>query len=204
MASYGRNFDYRILPRAEARNGRFVAPSVALSGANSSGGGAAGTGLIPIGAPVVWDLSAGQDGVGRQYVKLATAGATVTPESGVLVYEYGPAAYAGVDPYLTTYSDLSVAPLGAPIQLVAGDPAAKIVLTNTPASSFLGVRSYPGRTMVNGLGATATVAIGDYLIPGSGDDVDGYWETTATATGAWAVITSVDTLRAEVEARMLF
>jgi hypothetical protein len=57
---------------------------------------------------------------------------------------------------------------------------------------------------VNGLGATATVIVGDYLVPGLGDDNDGYWVSSATAEGAWLVITHIDTVRAEVEAQMLF
>lgn len=208
MATYGRNFDFRVPPLPQHRNGRHVAPATLLSGSGAGGGTAAGSksgaGLIPIGAPVVWDLTAGQDGVLRQYVKLATIGeAPVVGQSGVLVYEYGPAAYAGHDPFTTTYSDLDAAPLGAPVVVVSGTEA-KFVLTNTVANLFLGVSSYPGRVMVNGFGATATVAVGDYLVPGNGNDTDGYWESQSSATGAWAVITGIDTTRLEVEARMLF
>ena len=212
MASNGRNFEFRITPHPSARGGRFISPSVALSGSGSGGGtGANGSptgavGLLPIGAPVVADLEAGQDAQGAQYVKLATAGETTTSVGvfGLLMYEYGPAAFAGTDPYLTTYSDFGIVPLGRYCIVIAGDPATKIVLRNTPAFSFLGQRNYAGRTMVNGLGATPDVTAGDYLVPGSGDDVDGYWESTGTASGAWLVITHVDSTRAEVEARLLF
>ena len=58
--------------------------------------------------------------------------------------------------------------------------------------------------MVQGLGATPTVTVGDFLNPGPGDDTDGYWVSTATAAGAWFVITAIDTVRVAVEARMLF
>lgn len=208
MSTYGRNFDYRVPPKPQARGGRWAAPATLLSGSGAGGGTAAGSkggaGLIPIGAPVVADLTAGFDSAGRQIVKLPAAGAAPNAMSGVLVYEYGPAAYAGSDPFLTTYSDLDYAPLGAPVQVVSGDLNAKMVLTNVPASTFLSVRSYPGRIMVNGFGATATVAVGDYLVPGNGNDVDGYWQSQSSATGAWAVITMVDSTRLEVEARMLF
>lgn len=208
MATYGRNFDFRVPPRASARNGRFSAPSALLSGSGAGGGTAAGSasgaGLIPIGAPVVADTAAGLDSYGRQIVKLAAQGAAPTALSGILVYEYGPAAYAGHDPFTTTYSDLDAAPLGQAVQVIAGDPTTKVVFTNTVARSFLGIRPYPGRTMVNGEGATPTVTVGDYLVPGAGDDVDGYWQSQASATGAWLVITAVDLTRAEVEARMLF
>lgn len=208
MATYGRNFDYRIPPRAQARQGRFAAPAALLTGSGTGGGTAAGSsggaGLLPIGAPVVADLVAGLDSAGRQIVKLAAQAATPTAMSGVVVYEFAPAAYAGHDPYLTTYSDLDYVPLGQACQVVAGDIGAKMCLTNTVANTFLQVRTYPGRIMVNGFGATATVIVGDYLVPGLGNDVDGYWQSQASATNAWAVITSIDTTRLEVEARMLF
>ena len=213
MATYGRNFEFRIPPTGAARGGRFVTNTTALSG-SGAGGGTATAGRIPIGAPVVADLSAGMDSAGRQIVKLAPqalqipgGGGTIAAGSfGILVYEFAPTApaFAGVDPYLTTYSDLDSAPLGAAVQVIAGDPAAKVYFCNTVANTFLGIRSYPGRVMVNGLGATPTVAAGDYLVPGSGDDVDGYWTSTATAAGAWLQITRVDSTRNEVEARMLF
>jgi len=220
MASLGYNFDFRIPPRAEARGGRFMTPYTALAGTQSAGGGTFAFsappltfpgGLLPIGCPVVFDSaggpgSEGQDSYGRQYVKLPSAGATISTEplAGILVYNYGPAWTTGYDPYPVSYSDLGFAPLNAPCIVVAGDPACKILLRNTVANSFLGIQNYPGRIMVNGLGATSTVAVGDYLIPGNGNDTDGYWESTGTEAGAWAVITRVDTTRLEVEARLLF
>lgn len=223
MANYGRNFEFRVAPRAQARNGRFVTSASALSGSGAGGGTAANTnggtpvpaGLLPIGAPVVADLTAGQDAQGCQYVKLATQ-ASVSPYddnsnsavtsgmAGILVYEYGPAAFAGYDPFLTTYSDLGIVPLGARVQVISGDTTTKVVFRNTVANQFLGIRPYAARSMVNGFGATPTVAVGDYLVPGAGDDVDGYWQSTSTEVGAWLVITRVDTTRLEVEARMLF
>lgn len=216
--SYGRNFDFRVLPKNSARHGRFVVSSTALSGSGAGGGSAAPVaGLIPIGAPVIANLAAGKDAQGRQILQLATASnvssfddfsnstsLAVPGMAGIAVYEYGPAAFAGDDPYLTTYSDKGLVPLGASCQVISGDPACKVVFTNFAAQQFLGIRSYPARTMVNGLGATPTVAVGDFLIPGLGDDVDGYWQSTANAEGAWLVITGIDTVRLQVEAQMLF
>lgn len=210
--SYGRNFEFRIPPKPSARAGRFITPATALSGSGAGGGSGVGgsptgaVGLLPIGVPVIADLTAGQDTQGNQYVKLAPAGTLTTAQGifGILVYEYGPAWSAGTDPYLTTYSDMGVAPLNSYCIVVKGDPATKILLRNTTTNTFLYTRTYTGRTMVNGLGATPTVAVGDYLIPGSGDDIDGYWETTSTEAGAWAVIDSVDTTRAEVTATLMF
>lgn len=208
MGTYGRNLEFRVPPMSEYRQGRFSAPVTPLSGANTAGGGTAGTGLIPIGAPIVADLTAGQDALKRQIVKLSTSadvgGDVPAPGlGGLAVYEYGPAAFAGFDPLLTTYSDLGVCPAGQAVQMVHGNHV-KVVFYNTVGEFFLSQRQYPGRVMVNGLGATPTVSVGDYLIPGSGDDVDGYWQSTATETGAWFVITSIDTVRVAVEARMMF
>jgi hypothetical protein len=142
--------------------------------------------------------------MGRQTVRLAAAGDTPAPGlAGIAVFEYAPAAFAGFDPLLTTYSDLSVVPAGRALQVVHGTHV-KVVFYNTIAESFLGQRNYQARTMVQGLGATPTVTVGDFLNPGPGDDTDGYWVSTATAAGAWFVITSIDPVRVAVEARMLF
>jgi hypothetical protein len=212
MASYGRNFEFRIPPRPSARGGRFISPATLLTGSGAGGGSGTGgsptgaVGLLPIGAPVIADLTAGVDAQGAQYVKLATSGAqwAAAPGAGLLCYEYGPAAFALTDPYMTTYSDLGIVPLNTYCIVIAGDLSTKILLRNTSTFSFLGQRSYTGRTMIAGMGATPTVTVGQYLFPYSGDDVDGYWEATSSATGAWAEVTRVDTTRAEVEARLLF
>jgi hypothetical protein len=220
MASFGANFDFRIPPKAAARGSQWLSPSTATAGTQSAGGGtiafSSGNltfpgGLLPIGAPVVWDSSGGPNGngkdpYGRLYVKLAGVGVTTANAGlyGVLVYQYGPAAYAGYDPYLTVYSDLGFVPMNQGVIVVHGDPATKMVLRNTTATSFLGLQGYPARTMIAGIGATPDITVGDYLIPGNGNDIDGYWESTATAAGAWAQITWVDSTRAEVTAQLLF
>jgi len=137
-------------------------------------------------------------------VTLATGGQAPKPGlTGILVYEWGPAAFAGNDPYLTTYSDKDYAPLGAAVQLVS-DPDVKVVFKNTVATTFLVNRSYTGRIMVAGMGATPTIAVGDMLTPGVGDDTNGYWAETSTAANAWLYVTGVDTVRSEVEARFAF
>jgi hypothetical protein len=185
--------------------GRFATNATPLSGAGTPGTGATGTGLLPIGAPVSADTAAGLDSFGRQVIKLATAGADVPPlgMDGLLVYEFAPAAFAGTDPMLTTWSDLGLCPAGRGVQVVRGGHV-KVVFYNTFAEVFLGQRTYPGRLMIPGIGATPTVAVGNYLVPGQGDDTDGYWTSTATLAGAWMVITGIDTVRQAVEARMLF
>jgi hypothetical protein len=137
---------------------------------------------------------------------LATDGAPPkNGHAGIALYEYGPAAFAGDDPILTTYSDKDTIPTGAAIQLVSGDKV-KVVLRNTSNRTFLQSRTYVGRTMVAGLGATPTVGVGDYLEPfgATASDTNGYWKETATTANAWLVVTKVDSTRGEVEARMLF
>jgi hypothetical protein len=185
--AYGRNFEFRVPPRAGQRGGRY----------------AAGASTIVIGAPV--KATGAEDTRGRLVVNLATgAQAPVPGICGVAVYEYkGEEGWATYDPYLTTYSDLDFVPALAGMQVVAGDTV-KFLVRNTVARTFLNTRSYTGRKMVAGLGATLTLQVGDYLTPGTGDDTNGYWAETAVFANAWAVITKVDNTRGEVEARMLF
>lgn len=188
--SYGRNFEFRVPPQSGQRGARYALhPDVAD---------------LPIGAPVT--LEGTDDGSGRNYVEGASDGAApASGAQGIAVYEHGPAAFAGDDPWLTTYSDKDKVPDGASVQVVSGDTV-KVVLRNTEDRTFLESRDYEGRTMVAGLGATPTLAVGNYLEPyGSGaSDTNGYWKETATRANAWLVITSVDSARGEVEARMLF
>lgn len=192
MASYGRNFDFRVPPRSGERAGRFIL------------GGAA---AVPIGAPVKVDTATAGSAEfsDANTVELATgAQAPVPGLSGILVYEHAPAAFAGDDPFLTTYSDKDTAPVGKLVQVVTGTTV-KIVLRNTSDRTFLNTRDYTGRKMVAGIGqATPTVEVGEYLTPGTGDDTDGYWAVTASASNAWLVVTAVDNDRAEVEAQLLF
>jgi hypothetical protein len=123
---------------------------------------------------------------------------------GILVYEYAPNAYAGSDPFLTSYSDLGACPAASAIQVVGGTQN-KVWLKNTTSQNFLHNRTYAGRIMIAGFGgATSTLAVGDFLTPGLGTDADGYWGETATAANAWLVVTKVDAVRGEVEARINF
>lgn len=184
MASYGRNFDFRVPPNHGQRGGRYILPT--------------GGDDVAIGAPVRWtgdntDLS------GRMPVELATgASAPVKGQCGVLVYESDTATAAGFDPLLYTASDVDTAPAGRAVQVVSGDMV-KVVFRNTEDREFLQSRQYKGRIMVAG-----TPAVGAFLTPGTGDDAAGYWAVTATAAEAWLVVESVDTDRGEVEARFVF
>jgi len=191
MGTYGRNFEFRIPPEAQNRPGRFAVPSTGDR--------------IPIGAPIEVDVAGAENAIGLAPVVLATAAGGADGLRGILVFEYGPAAFAGFDPLLTTYSDLSTAPLGAAVQMVSSREV-KVVFRNTVSQTFLGTRQYPGRIMVAGVLGTDIVP-GTLLKPGPGDDTGGYWQAatgTTAAADAWLTVERVDTTRAEVEARMLF
>lgn len=189
MGTYGRNFDFRVPPFGAQRRGRFF-----LSGSTN----------IPIGVPVKATLAGPDTQLNTLPVALATgAQAPVQGLSGVVVYEHAPAAYAGFDPVLTTYSDIDFVPAGKNVQVVSGK-GVKVLLKNTVTKVFLGSRTYTGRTMVAGLGATLSLQVGDLLTPGTGTDVAGYWAETAVAADAWLVVTSVDNVRGEVEAEFVF
>lgn len=190
--SYGRNFAFRTFPDGADRAGRWYL------------NGTAGA-TVPIGAPIVLDSSASDNSLGLKGCKLATgAQAPKQGLAGILVYEYGPAGFAGDDPWLTTYADKDAVEVGKAVQMVSGTDV-KVVFTNTSATTFLNTRDYAGRIMVAGAGiATPTVAVGDMLTPGTGNDTDGYWAETATASQAWLIVTKVDNVRKEVEARFTF
>lgn len=193
MGSYGRNFEFRIPPVHGSRGGRFYLPSDQAD--------------IPIGVPVLVADGAtpSVDFTGALPVQIAT-GDQAKPKpgmGGIVLYEHAPAAYAGFDPALTTYSDIDLVPHGKMCQVIEGGEV-KVAFRNTEDHVFLQTRNYTGRVMVAGLGATPTVQVGDYLTPGVGNDDDGYWAETATAANGWLVVTNVDNTRGEVEARLNF
>lgn len=202
MSTYGRNFDFRATPEGAERGGRFSLATVDQAGT--------ATASVVIGAPVIaFDASGdplGEDDLGRTKVALAV-GDQAIPKGGlggILVYEYAPAAYAGYDTLLTTYSDLGSVSAGQAVQVVFGQTA-KVVLKNTADSTFMNLRDYAGVTMVAGIGtaATPTIVPGDFLTPhDTPSTTNGFWQATADATEAWLVITKIDYTRGEVEARL--
>lgn len=189
--SYTRNFEFRVHPKSGQRAGRYIAP-------------ATGTAIV-IGAPVKVNTAAAANELGLPEVVLATGEqAPVAGQSGIAVYEYkGSEGWAGDDPYLTTYSDKATVPLGEALQVVSGD-SVKVAFTNTVSQLFLNTRTYAGRVMVSQSGATPNIAVGEFLSPGVGNDTSGYWAKTTDRTKAWMVVTSVDSTRDCVEARLLF
>jgi len=193
MGSYGRNIEFRIVPTAHNRGGRFATQTEADYAT-----------VIPQGAPV---KVVGEDDLLRATIELADdATPPVKGRNGIAIYEHGDGAtWAGDDPYLATFSDKDTLPFNKAVQCVSG-PNVKVVLRNTDDETFLQTRDYSGRVMVEGLGgATPTVEAGEYLEPHDDpSDDNGYWKVTATAANAWLVVTSVDNDRGECEAQMLF
>ena len=189
MASYGRNFEFRVPPVHGQRGGRYVLPSDADAD-------------LVIGVPIKVIAADGQDDSGRLPVELATgAQAPTKGQTGILVFEADPSlAFAGTDPALTTYSDIDKAIRGQGVQLVSGD-SVKIVLRNTEDRTFLNTRQYEGRTMFD---EDPVPVVGNYLTPGVGDDTGGYWAITGTKSNAWLVVEGYDADRHEVEARFIF
>jgi hypothetical protein len=120
--------------------------------------------------------------------------------TGIGIYEH--IDYNQLDPAYYTYSDRDQMPQGKLVQLIIG-PNVKVVFRNTADRTFMATRDYDGRIMVAGMGATPTVAVGDYLTPGTGNDSAGYWAETGSAANAWLVVTNVDAARQEVEAELL-
>lgn len=189
MASYGRNFDIPVPPDPRERQGRFIL---------------ADTADVAIGAPVmITDDDPDTAFTDAMTVELVT-GAQAPPlagEGGILVYEH--IDMNGYDPVLNGYSDRGDAPAGRLVQVVRG-VGVQVLLRNTEDRTFLQSRSYDGRVMVAGLGATPTLAVGDFLTPGVGDTSDGFWAETASEANAWLRITRVDADRGEVQAALLF
>jgi hypothetical protein len=187
--SYGRNFEFRSTPEGAQRAGRYFLDE---------------TTPVVIGAPVILSADGATDAVGRLGVELAT-GAQDKPApgtGGVLVYEH--ILHVGVDPYLTTYSDFDTAPAGEAVQVINGTEV-KVAYKNTTAETFLTRTGYPSaRVMVAGVSGSTTLAVGDFLTPGVGNDTDGYWAETGTATEAWLVVTFINNSTGEVEARLNF
>lgn len=189
MGTYGRNLEFRIPPRAEHRVGRYSVPTTGD--------------VIPLGAPVQ-TTGDSPDELDLVPVELVTAaGPPKRGACGLVLFEWAPAAFAGDDPFLTTYSDKDYAPRGQAVQVISG-PEVKFALKNTVDRQFLNNRDYVGRTMVAGMGATPTIAIDDFLTPGPGSDSGGYWQKTTDEDNAWLRVVHIDVVRLEVEVRFVF
>lgn len=185
-----RNGHFLKSPRGGERGGHF-----ALGGTTTL------TSFVPV------IVNGDVNDLGLREVELAPEG-TAKPApgaGGILVYEN--IGSAGFDMDVYTYSDIDAVSPGDAVQVVTGNGGGvKVSLqTTAPSTGLLGRADYPkARVMVAGaLGATATVAVGDYLLPGKGNDVDGYWKVTSTAADGWLFVTAVDPDSGVVEAEVL-
>lgn len=193
MGTYGRNFDFRQSPDMKHRLGRFLAGET-----------------VPQGAPVV--AEGDEDANGRRSFVLAAEGAARPPvgTGGVALFEQpdnnGLIGNQG-NPLITRSSDFRDVPSGQPAQVVHGTEV-RLAFWNTEDDDFDGMRAadpYEGRIMVAGAsGATPTVEVDEFLVPGAGNDDDGYWKVGGDADTAWAVVTNVDPESGHVTAQMLF
>lgn len=186
MGSNGRNFSWLQSPEREDRLGRYYAPASLL-----------------FGTPVHVIDDTGLDENGQLHLELAPSGTAPRKGlTGIIDWVSPTAMPLGFDARMTRPSDIDHCPDEVSVQLCAG-PATRIRLTNTVASTFQHQRPYTGRVMLGGLGATPTVHVGDFLVPGDGNDVDGYWDAQTDDTDAWLIVLGVyDT--GEVDAQFLF
>ncbi len=187
-----RNFEWRVSPRLGESSGRFI-----LGGSTP----------LPLGVPVRVDTDA-EDGLGRYEVTLATNASQDKPLPGLGgILDFVAIRQEGLDPFTSTYSDyVDTVPVGEGVLVVNGNTV-KGAWTNTDdTDQYLYRTGYPTpRVMVAGIGiATPTVGAGDWLAPGVGNDDDGYWEVTSTASEAWLIVTHVDNDTGLVEARVNF
>lgn len=192
MGTYGPNFEFRVVPVQENRLARFATQSAADYAT-----------VIPMGAPI---KAVGTDALGRATVELADAATPpVKGMNGIGLYEHSDGAtWAGRDPLLSTYSDLSVLPVSRAVQCISG-PNVKVVFRNTTTGTFYGTTGRAGRIMVAELGGSPAVTVGAYLEPHSSpSDSNGYYQVTATKANAWFVVTAIDSTREEVECMFLF
>lgn len=193
MGTYGRGFDFRQSPLPQHRLGRFIAGAT-----------------VPQGAPVV--AEGDEDVNGRRAFVLADEDAPRPPvgTGGVALFEQpdnnGLIGNQG-NPLITRSSDFGTVPAGQPAQVVHGTEV-RLAFWNVDEDDFRGMRAadpYPARVMVDGAsGATPTVSVDDFLVPGAGTDADGYWKVGGDADTAWAVVTNVEPETGHVTAQMLF
>lgn len=126
---------------------------------------------------------------------------------GVLWYEhdaqtYNTPEYGGGR--LALRQDLATAPVDRLVQVIHGGKGVKILLKNTGADETSPGLTFPvvrtAVTMVGGLTATPTVAVGDTL---GWDDQNHYWAKTTQASEAALLIVHMDVDQLLVECDLL-
>lgn len=169
---YTRNFGMRSFENV-VRTARFRVPAApnAFSGDGSEGG------LALIGTAVMLDAA------NPGFLKRPDANEVPSPACGVVVYEH--IQRMGSDPFTTTALDFEVVPAGQYAQVMRG-PGVKVWFKNTESALSYDGKSRPGRDLVAGLGATPSVAVGDFLTV----TADGTY-TEGNATNGWFLVEQV-------------
>lgn len=179
-----RNFWFMTPPHPDQRRGRYVLGADVLIGAAVEAAGE-------------------QDANGQR--ELAYAGADTPPlpgKHGIMIYENPFGVAPGFDPVRYGYGDFNTGPSGEPAQLVSGR-GIKFRLKNTAEEVVQGQKTYAPFVIVDGLGATPTLDVDDFIGPvTTPDSTDGYWQACSEAN-AWAIVTAVyDT--DELDAELVF
>lgn len=185
--NYGRNFSFRVPPL----------------GVNRASGAAPTSADLPQGAPV--KFTATVNALGLRVLELAAATDIGAPGAfGIVAWEATAGeAFKGFDPLLTDLSDLVDVPRGLAAQVVNGTNV-EVVLRNTATTTFLGARTYAAKNLVAPANLSGIV-VGDFLRPhATPSNANGYWQKVAAAEPRWLLVTSVDTARGEVTARLQF
>lgn len=183
MSTHGRNAWFLAPPHPDQRRGRYVLDAD-----------------TQIFAPV--EAGEDVDANGQRTLTLRTT--DVAPKQGkhgILIFENPSGRAPGFDPVTYGYGDFHTAPAGASAQLVSG-AGIKFRLKNTAEETLMDQRTYDEFVMVDGLGATPTLGVDDFIGAGPGDDANGFWQPCAEEF-AWAIVTAVyDT--DELDAELIF
>lgn len=169
---YTRNFGMRSFENV-VRAGRFRVPA----NNDATGPGSEG-GLFLIGTAVKLDSA------NPGFLTRPDAAEVPSPACGVVVYEH--IQRMGVDPLTATAQDFEVVPAGQYAQVMRG-PGVKVWFKNTESALSYDGRTRDGRALVDGLGATPTVSVGDFLTV----KADGTYEA-GTAANGWFLVEQVD------------
>lgn len=168
---YTRNFGMRSFENV-VRAARFRVPA----SASAEGDGQEG-GLFLIGTAVKID----PDNPG--FLKRPDANEAPSPACGVVVYEH--IQRMGSDPFTTTALDFEVVPAGQFAQVMRG-PGVKVWFKNNEDHTSYDGKTRQGRSIVDGIGATPTIAVGDFLtVKADGTYVKG------TAENGWFLVEQV-------------
>lgn len=175
MTTYGRFASFRASPTPQQRDGHCKT----------------GNAVIVQMAPVVINGQSAVDG--RNTMVAAAEAAAPKAGSGVLIYELPYGWDIGRDGPMTTASDIDTCPANTPAQRVQLHSNIKILVQNLSSADldYDGMRTYAGRNMFKPADL-ASLAVGDLVTPGAGNDTDGYWKKTTDPALAWGEVAEVD------------